>query len=203
LQIVAVAAIFYGSVAAIYQTNVKKMLAYSSIANVGYIILGLAMLNEAGLTSSIFQLVAHGIAKTGAFLEIGCFVLAVGGVEFKDLAGLGKKMPFTTLLFLIFGLSLIGVPLTAGFIGKWYLLSATISAPILLIAVLLSSVLAVVYIWRVVEAAYFGTTKVKLADPDSYSLVPLWTLAAAVIYFGVHPSGLLRLASSVAGDLLL
>jgi len=202
LKIIAVAAMLYGSVAAIYQSNVKKLLAYSSIANIGYIILGVAMLNQAGLTSAIFNFIAHGVAKTGAFLAIGVFVMQAGSANFKDFAGMGKKMPFTTILFLIFGLSLIGTPLTAGFISKWYLINAAIEEPLLLLAILLSSVLALVYIWRIVEAAYFTDTKAKYSEPDSYSLMPLWALAAAIIYFGIYPSGLLRLASGVAGDLL-
>lgn len=211
LKFIALFAMFYGSIAAIYQTDVKRLLAYSSIANVGYIILGVALANQAGLTSAIFNLVAHGLAKTGAFLAIGILVMQAGGSSFKHLGGLGKKMPFTMFLFIIFGLSLIGTPLTAGFIAKWYLLSASMQSEfafMFVLSVLLSSILAVVYIWRVVEMAYFSDLSANmkrrkiLQDPDSYSLAPLWLLAAAVIYFGVYPSGLLSLANNVAGGLL-
>jgi multicomponent Na+:H+ antiporter subunit D len=211
LLVVALAAMFYGSIAAIYQTNVKKLLAYSSIANVGYIILGVALFNQAGLIAAIFNIVAHGLAKTGAFLAIGALVMKAGGADFKDLAGLGKKMPFTALLFVIFGFSLVGVPLTAGFVAKWYLLNAAIPADhvyLIIAAILLNSFLAVIYIWRVVEALYFNDLSDKLkkrkdlADDNSYILQPLWVLAAAVLYFGIHPEPLLRLAQKVAGGLL-
>lgn len=211
LLVLALAAMFYGSIAAIYQRDVKKLLAYSSIANVGYIVLGVALANQAGMISAIFNLVAHGVAKTGAFLALGVLVMAARGSRFEDLSGLGKKMPFTMLLFIIFGLSLIGVPLTAGFIAKWHLLAAAMSggyAVLIVTSIMLSSLLAVVYVWRIVEVAYFGELSAKmkkkkdLSDPDSYYLAPLWLLAGALVYFGVNPSGLLNLARDVAGGLL-
>ena len=143
--------------AAIFQHDVKRLLAYSSVAQIGYIVLGIALANEAGLTSAIVHLFNHGIIKAGLFLVMGSVAFRVGGVTLDDMAGLGKRMPWTAAGFVICGLSLVGVPLTAGFISKWYLLLALAARGWWVIAavVLLSSLLAVVYVWRVVEVMYF------------------------------------------------
>lgn len=207
----ALAAIFYGSISALFQINLKKMLAFSSIANVGYIVLGVALLTQSGLVAAIFALIGHAIGKSGAMLAAGAMAnrLGLDELTYDKIRGIGRKMPFTCFLFILFGLSLIGIPLTAGFIGKFYLLSASIEQntslmPLLVGAIALSSLLAVAYVWRVVEAAYFGKfAGKKLSDPSSYYLLPLWTLAAIGLYLGLFPSALVRLVENVAGGLLL
>ena len=181
-------AMFIGSIAAIYQTNVKRLLAYSSVAQIGYMILGLSLLNQSGLTGGIIHLFNHAIMKCGLFLAVGCVAYRVGSTHIDDFAGLMRKMPVTMWAFVIGGLSLIGVPGTVGFVSKWYLVLGAMQAELYSVAVLtlLSSLLAVMYIWRVVEVAVFQKPKVEreVSEAPMSLLVPTWLMMLAAIYFG-------------------
>jgi multicomponent Na+:H+ antiporter subunit D len=190
----ALTAMFAGSLAAIFQDNVKRMLAYSSVAQIGYMILGISLGSATGLTAAILHLFNHALMKAALFLVLGCVYYRFGRVNMEQLRGLGRSMPWTMAAFVIGGLSLIGVPLTVGFISKWYLVLAALEQgwwPVA-VAVLLASLLAVVYIWRVIEAAYFQT-----ADDNSHvvpreaplsMLLPTWALIIANLYFGIDSS---------------
>ncbi len=199
----AILAMFVASTVAIFQQDVKRMLAYSSLAQIGYMVLGLSLATVTGLTGGIVHLFNHALMKSGLFLALACVVLRLGSTRLDDLAGLGKRMPLTAAAFVVGGLSLIGVPLTAGFVSKWYLVLGALERGMWPVAVLilLSSVLAVVYVWRVVEVAYFrqppaGADAVKEA-PWSM-LVPTWVLVGATIYFGVFTSVTVGVASRAA-----
>lgn len=190
LMVLAVIAMFTASSVAIFQNNIKRMLAYSSVAQIGYITLGISMVTVAGLQASILHLFNHALMKGALFLVMGCLFYRLGSAHIKDFAGLGKRMPWTAAAFVAAGLSLIGVPLTAGFISKWYLVKAALDQGWWWLAflILLSSLLAVIYVWRVVEQAYFrepeGGTVLKAEAPFSL-LFPTWVLVAANIYFGI------------------
>jgi multicomponent Na+:H+ antiporter subunit D len=128
--------------------------------------------------------------KSGLFLVMAAVVLRTGSSRLGDMAGLGRRMPLTMAAFVVAGLSMIGVPLTVGFVSKWYLVMAALEAGLWPVAVLilLSSLLALVYIWRVVEVAYFREPD-DLADevreaPASL-LIPTWVLVGATVFFGV------------------
>ena len=199
----AILAMFVASTVAIYQRDVKRMLAFSSLAQIGYMVLGLSLATVTGLTGGIVHLFNHALMKSGLFLALACVVLRLGSTHLDDLAGLGKRMPLTAAAFVAGGLSLIGVPLTAGFISKWYLVLGALERGFWPVAVLilLSSVLAVVYIWRVVEVAYFkdppdGAEEVSEA-PWSL-LLPTWVLVGAAIYFGVFTQVTVGVASRAA-----
>ena len=158
--------IFVGSIVAIFQTNVKRMLAYSSIAQIGYMALGLCFVSVSGLTAGIVHLFNHALTKGALFMALGGVFYRLGTVELADLRGIGKRMPWTMFLWVMGGLSLIGVPATAGFISKWYLIKAALELgwwPVAAL-VLLSSLLAVVYVWRVVEVAYFDGDEPQAAE---------------------------------------
>ena len=156
-------AIFLASTVAIYQDNVKRLLAYSSVAQIGYMVLGLSFAigtdrgSVNGLTSSIVHLFNHALMKGGLFLVMGCIVLRLGSVNLQDMKGLGRRMPLTMAAFVVGGLNLIGVPLTSGFISKFYLILAALEKGLWSVAflTLCGSLLAAVYVWRVVEVAYF------------------------------------------------
>ncbi len=201
LMPLAIVAMFAGSIVAIYQTDIKRMLAYSSVAQIGYMLLGLSMATVPGLTGGIVHLFNHALMKSGLFLVMACVLFRVGSTHIDAMRGLGKRMPLTMAAFVIAGLSMIGVPLTVGFVSKWYLVSAAMEAgqwPVAVL-ILLSSLLAVVYIWRVVEVAYFqeapeDAPAVKKAPIGL--LVPVWTLVFAIIFFGIFTS----LSAGVAGD---
>ena len=197
------------SLVAINQQNVKRLLAFSSISQIGYMILGVAINNQAALTASILHLFNHAIIKTALFMSMGAVFYQVSGHRIQNLAGLGRLMPFTFAGFILAGLSLIGVPLTAGFISKWYLIVGALNAgwwPVAAI-VLLSSLLAVVYIWKIIESAYFqpplypNATEAIQEVPLSM-LLPLYALIAANIYFGLNTQWSVGAASKAAAMLL-
>ena len=192
LMVLAVLAMFVASTVAIFQDSVKRMLAYSSVAQIGYMVLGLSLVTVEGLTASIVHLFNHALMKGALFLAIGCIAYRQSSFRIEDLAGMGKRMPWTMAAFTAGGLSLIGIPLTAGFISKWYLILAALAAdePLIAALIVISSLLAVIYVWRVVEAAYF-----REAPPGAPSgeapfalLIPTWALIALNVYFGIETS---------------
>ena len=203
-----VIAILVCSTVAIYQANVKRMLAYSSIAQIGYTMLGIGFFSVTGLTGGIVHLFNHAATKGALFLALGCIVLCLGSCRLDDLAGLGKRMPLTAFSFVVGGLSLIGVPLTAGFISKWHLVQAALEqeAWLVVAAILFGSLLAILYVWRVVEVMYLrpvpeGAPSERREAPWSM-LVPTWVLTAASIYFGIETSLNLGMARAAAQALL-
>lgn len=205
LMVLSLVGIVCASTVAIFQTNVKRMLAYSSVAQIGYIVLGISFVSITGLTGGIVHLFNHSLIKGGLFLATGCFVFRLGAVEIDDLRGIGRSMPFTTFAWVLGGLGLIGVPLTGGFISKWYLISAALERgwwPVALL-VLLSSLLALVYVWRVVEVAYFQAPPERDREPSEVPLsmlVPTYVLVCASLLFGVWTSlsaGVARQAAEV------
>ncbi len=198
--------IFSGSLVAIFQDNIKRMLAYSSVAQIGYIILGISLANETGITAGILHLFNHALMKGALFLALGCVVYRMGGARIGNMAGLGRSMPLSFAAIVIGGLSLIGVPLTVGFISKWYLLLAAIEAGHVWIAVLvlLGSLLAVIYMWRIIEAAYFkpAAEDTHAAEAPMSMLIPTWLLVIANLYFGIHTDLTVGVARQAAQLLL-
>ena len=198
----ALVGIFSASVVAIFQTNVKRMLAYSSVAQIGYMILGISLVSVTGLTAGISHLFNHALMKGALFMALGCVSFRVGAAKLERMAGVGRAMPWTMGAFVIGGLSLIGVPLTAGFVSKWYLIVGALEKgwwPVAVL-VLVTSLLAVIYIWRVVEVAYFKPAPEGqvVREAPLALLVPTWALALANLYFGLDTSlnaGVARLAA--------
>ena len=121
LLVLAVIAMFAGSAVAIFQPNLKRMLAYSSVAQIGYMILGISFANVNGIAAGVIHLFNHALIKGGMFLALGCLFYRLATVDINDLAGIGRRLPWTMAAFVIGGLGLIGVPLTVGFVSKWYL----------------------------------------------------------------------------------
>ena len=203
----AILAMFAASIIAVFQTDVKRMLAYSSIAQVGYMMLGISIATTTGLTATVIHLFNHGITKGALFLAVGAFVMKAGSCFCDRLDGVGKQMPWTSFAFVLGGLSLIGVPGTAGFISKWVLINASLELgwwPVALLIVA-SSLLAVIYVWRVVEILYLREpAKGKQVEEAPLSmLVPIWLLAAACIYFGFDASLTMSAGTKAAESLLI
>ena len=205
-MVLGIAGVYVASTAAIYQTNVKHLFAYSSIAQIGYMIIGFSVSTVTGLTATLLHLFNHALMKGALFLALGAVMYRIGGVQISQFQGLGKLMPLTMAAIVIGGLSLIGVPLTVGFVSKWYLLMALVETGLWPVAVLvlLGSLLAVVYVWRIVEVAYFkpalaGSETVKEA-PLSF-LIPIWILVFANIYFGIDTRLSVAVAETAAQSL--
>jgi len=160
-----------------------------------------------GLTATLVHLFNHAVMKAVLFLALGAVVYRVGGARLADMKGLGRSMPLTMAALVAGGLSLIGVPLTVGFISKWYLVLAALEAgwwPIAVL-VLVGSLLAVIYVWRVVETVYMqpraaGATEVK--EVPWHMLLPIWVLVAANVWFGIDTDLTVGTASGIAAELL-
>ena len=205
LMLLAVTAILVASLVAVFQDNVKRMLAYSSVAQIGYIILGISLASVDGVSAGMLHLFNHAVIKGALFLAMGCIFLRLGSVELRDMHGLARQMPWTMAAFVVGGLSLVGIPLTAGFISKWYLVSAVLAEGYwpLAVLILVSSLLALMYIWRVVEAAYFfvpGAAMHKVKEAPAIMLIPTWLLIGANLYFGVNAglvSGIARQGANI------
>ena len=187
----AVIAMIGASSVAVYQNDAKRILAYSSLAQIGYIVLGISMASIMGLSSSLLHLFNHALIKAGLFMAVGCIFIRIGSVNIEDMKGLGKAMPITMSAFIAGGFGLIGFPLTAGFISKWYFIQSAIEKEwwLSIAAILISSLLAVIYVWRVVETAYFQSRDEndKIAEEAPWSmLLPMWILIFLSFYFGIN-----------------
>jgi multicomponent Na+:H+ antiporter subunit D len=151
---------------------------------------GVGLVSVTGLTAALVHLFNHAVMKSALFLAMGCVVLRLGSCELEDLRGIGKRMPVTMAAFVAGGLSLIGVPLTVGFISKWYLVLAALERGWWPVAVLIlfGSLIAVAYVWRVVEIAYFHEPTGKTAQATEAPLsmlIPVWILIGATFTFGI------------------
>ncbi|OYT27656.1 MAG: cation:proton antiporter [Candidatus Altiarchaeales archaeon ex4484_96] len=181
-------AIIAGSISAIAQKNIKRMLAYSSISQIGYIVLGIGLANTAGLTGSLLHILNHALMKGCLFLAVGAIIYKTGIKNIGDFNGLGKKMPYTMAFFAIASLSMVGVPPLCGFFSKWYLALGSIEAGrwIFALVILSSSLLNAGYFFRVLEKAYFGEqNKIDKTIAPASMLIPMLVLAAACIVFGI------------------
>jgi multicomponent Na+:H+ antiporter subunit D len=206
LLLLALGGMFVASAFAIYQSNLKRLFAYSSVAQIGYIILGISLGNATGLTAAVVHLFNHGITKGAIFMLLGGVVVSMGGATLAQVQGMGRRMPLTSLALVLCGLSLIGIPGTAGFISKWYLMLAALEKGQwwLVALILLSSLLAIAYVWRFVEAAYFHEPREHLqarGEAPWPMLVPSLLLVAAVLYFGLDTSFTIGSASQAAVQL--
>ncbi len=202
----AAAAMVLGALVAIFQSDLKRLLAYSTVGQVGYIALGIALHNVDGLTASIVHLFNHALTKAGMFLALGCVMHRLGTVRLADLEGLAARMPLTCAAFLAGGLGLIGVPLTAGFVSKWYLVKGALAAgwwPAAVL-VLLSSLVAVVYVWRVAEVLYRRRREppAAVAEAPPALVLSCWLPVGASLYFGIDSSGPVGVAARAARLLL-
>ena len=207
LVVLALAGIFVTSVMAVSQADAKKILAYSSVAQIGYMVLGIGLATAAGVTAAVTHLFNHALMKGALFLALGAVAYRVGSTGIHAMRGLGYAMPWTMGAFVIGGLSLIGIPLTAGFISKWYLIVAALEAGWwwMAFAVLAASLIAVIYVWRVVEAAYFREPEVNLSEVKEAPvtlLVPTWALALANIWFGLDTRLTAGVAATAANGLM-
>ena len=208
LWVAAVLSMFAGNLSALVQTSLKRMLAYSSIAHAGYILVALAAAAatdhmEAGIAAALFYLVAYALVKLGAFL----IVAHLGGegeahVNIEDFTGLARRQPAMAACLSVFLLSLLGLPVTAGFLGKFYVFNAALESNLIWLAVLLglNSVIGAYYYLRVIVAMYMREPEREIAAvpvPWTLSIV-LWITVAGTIYAGLFPARIIGYATKAA-----
>ena len=186
------------------------MLAYSSVAQIGYIVAGFSMASQAGLAAGIVHIVNHALIKASLFMAVGCIIYRVGHAHISSLDNLFKRMPFTCVAFMLSGAGLIGIPLTVGFVSKFTLIGAAMDEGWWLLAalILISSLLAVIYIGRVVEIMLFrqsregGQASTGMAEAPLSMLIPMYALVIVALYFGIYGSETLGVANEAALQLL-
>lgn len=206
LLLMGMIAIIVGSLFALTQDELKRRLAYSTVAQVGYIFLGLGLINLTGLKGTLFYLASHAVIKSSLFLAAGAIIAATGKKNISDLAGIGRKMPITMGVFTIGSLGLIGIPLFSGFIGKWYMILGALEAGNILaaIVIIVGSVLCAAYLLPIIRIAYFEPASDEdFQDPGIPQKTALIMLAVAVVILGILPGSILELASRAAAELLM
>ncbi len=178
---------------AIGQDNLKRRLAYSTINQLSYILLGAALLTQYGVAGAMMHIPFHGYMKITLFLCAGAIMVATGKKNISEMGGIGKTMPITMLAFSVAALGMCGIPPAVGFISKWYLCSGSIEAGgimiIFLFALLIASLLDVVYFFPIIHTAFFKEPEGAVAEPKvkestSFVVIPLAITATfSVIFF--------------------
>ncbi|MGC9444535.1 MAG: complex I subunit 5 family protein [Candidatus Methanospirareceae archaeon] len=191
---VAAIAMIYGSVLAIAQYNLKRMLAYSSVANMGYIMLGVGLSTSTtlGLTPALMHILNHGLMKACMFLVAGAFIYKFDLWEITDFRGLGRKMPYTSIAFILAALAMIGMPPSVGFVSKVYLAIACLEAgqfPFIAL-IFFSTLLMVFYFWRVIEYMYIRVgeeeeREVEIQEIPRSMLIPVVVFALLCFLVGI------------------
>lgn len=193
------------SVQAVFQTDARRLLAFSSVAQVGYMMLGLGLGTAAGVSASLLHLMNHAMMKGALFMALGAFAIRFGVRQISDLNGLARSMPASAIAFTIAGLSLIGMPMTVGFWSKWYLALAALDHGWwwAVAAIFISSLLALTYVGRMLAAIWLAKPHehhgaIATARAPVMMAVPLWLLAAANVWFFFDIEPLLEIARRAA-----
>jgi NADH-quinone oxidoreductase subunit N len=201
MAVLAAITMIVGNVIAIRQTSIKRMLAYSSIAQAGYILVGVVAATKMGVASVSFYMFAYMFANMGAFAVAGLFAEKTGSENIKDFAGLGQSSPMVSMLMAAFLLSLAGIPPLAGFMAKYYVFAAAIEADLtwLVIVALLTSVVSLYYYANVIRLMYLSPEKSPHRIVPSFPAGLVLTIAGiGVLIFGILPQSILELAYNAA-----
>jgi NADH-quinone oxidoreductase subunit N len=198
---VAILTMVVGSVIALTQTDIKRMLAYSSIAQAGFILIGVLSTSQAGLAGTMIYLLAYGLATIGAFAIVTLVRDASGeATHLSQWAGLGKKSPLVAGTFALFLLAFAGIPLTSGFTGKFAVFSAGIAGgagPVVVVAVIASAIAAFFYI-RVIVLMFFSEPAADgpvVVIPSSFTTIAVTVTALATLVLGIMPQPILDLVN--------
>lgn len=202
LWIIAILTMLVGSIVAITQTDIKRMLAYSSIAQAGFILVGVVAVSREGLAASMFYLIAYAFTTIGAFAIVSMVRDASGeATHLSKWAGLGKKSPLVAGIFAIFMLALAGIPLTSGFIAKFGVFTAAIEsgATWLVIVAVVASLIAAFFYARVIVLMFFSEPTEETASvvvPSAFTTIALAAGATVTIVLGIVPQPVLELVSN-------
>ncbi|MFP3867392.1 MAG: monovalent cation/H+ antiporter subunit D family protein [Desulfobacteraceae bacterium] len=206
---VAALTIIVASLIALSQNELKRLLAFSTIGQLSYIVLGAALLSPKGLMGGMVHIAMHAFGKITLFFCAGAIFVATGKKYLSEMAGIGKQMPVTMTAFFIGSLSIIGIPPGSGFLSKWYLVLGALQAdqfPLLLV-ILVSSLLNAAYFIPIVYRAFFVSSR-DIAVPDTVSEAPIFCVAPLVVtalislVLFVYPQPFLSLTELVVQTLL-
>ena len=198
----ALATMVIGNFAALLQTNIKRLLGYSSIAHAGYVMIAFTAASQVGTAAAMFYLASYALMNIGAFAVIS----HIAGrnerhVKLEDLAGLGRREPVMSALLAIFVFSLIGVPLTGGFFGKFYVFQAALNSHLVWLTVLglINSAIAAYYYLKILVAVYMqepsDAQEQVLPAPAPSLRLAIWASAIGTLFLGIFPSAVLSFAS--------
>ena len=198
-----------GEMCAFSQNNIKRMLAYSSIGQIGLILFALAIGTSYGVTGGLFQLVSHALSKALLFLAVGYMIYRAGSLEISALEGMGKKMPLTCLAFTIGAFSLVGLPPFIGFPSKFLVVRAALATKetifvVLIGLALLGTVIEAAYFFRVVQVLYFKGEKPNPGRKDApiAALIPMFIFVVLIVVVGIYPKLVTEVLNSAASELL-
>jgi len=208
LAILASINIFFGSALAIAQREIKTMLAYSSMAQMGYMMLGITFLTQQGLIGSAFHIFNHVFMKGCLFLCAGAIIHQTGIRNLEDFKGMGKAMPKTMLAFTIAALAMIGIPPLNGFASKWMLCMGALEAGstafiIFVLLLLLSSLMNAIYFLPPIMRAYFEEGEVRGNDPGLSMMMPILVLVLGCMVFGILSQPITELIGAFASRVIV
>ena len=196
---------FYSAWIALAQTDIKRLVAYSSIGHMGMMVVGLCIWNVMAIGGSFLQMINHGISTSALFVLVGMIDERLDSRQFKDLGGLWKKMPVYSAFFLFFALSSMGLPGLNNFVGEILILIGTYQArPVIAVLAFFGVLLSVIYILRMVQDSIFGEGREDrtLWDVNPREVVILLMMALPVLFIGLHPGPILRLLDSAIGFMI-
>jgi len=209
LVFLGVLTLLVGEMCAFVQGNIKRMLAYSSIGQIGLIVFAVSIATAGSVTGGLFQLISHTLSKVVLFLAVGYMIHRSGSTEISSLQGIGKRMPLTSFAFTVAAFSLIGLPPFAGFASKFLIVRGALAEggtllSVLVGLVLVGTVIEGAYFFRVIQTIYFGTGEGDAARHESpaIALVSMSVLVALIIVIGVYPSLISDTLNSAASELL-
>ena len=204
ITVVAIITMLVGSLIAIVQRDVKRMLAYSSIAHAGFLLTGILALNQSGVTATLFYLASYGLTTMGAFALVSLVRDSSGEVsDLNRWVGLARRSPQLAAIFTLFLLSFAGIPLTAGFIGKFTIFSAAYENGAIAVVVsgVIASAIAAFFYIRVIVMMFFtepGSDSVAISIPSRFTMAVIWIAAIATLILGVFPTPLLDAIASLS-----
>lgn len=196
-----------GSFFALAQKDVKRMLGYSSVAQIGYIVLGIGLMSYIGLTAAFYHIISHGLMKAALFLSVGEIIYYKKIRRVDKFGGMGYKMPIAMAVFSIAALGMIGIPLTSGFMSKLYLGMAALNHHLIvfIVVIIISGLLNAMYYMPILISAYLKGSKDDMdrgiEKTPKTMLVPIIILGALIIILGVYPSLIQGLIDQAANAL--
>lgn len=214
LIIFALINIIYTALVAYAQTDLKRLVAYSSISNMGIILLGLCSLNLLGFSGAVFQMFAHGIISAGLFMLVGVIYLRTKTREMAELGGLGAVMPRLMGFGIIISLAAVGLPLLIGFVGELLVFLGAFNTPlddvfvyarIISVFAIVILILSAAYILKMLHKAFFGNLFEKwkdVKDITNHEFVVLFSLCLVIIFFGLFPMALINIIQPTLADIL-